>query len=76
MTDQTKYIANARTLWKEGDPEQALMLLSDVSLKEDAGAIFLAGEIHYSMQDWGTALNSFRKVLQLDPSQNAAKTYV
>jgi tetratricopeptide (TPR) repeat protein len=45
-------------------------------LNEDTDAHFLKGEIHYSRQEWGLALNCFRKVLQLDPSQIAAQTYV
>ncbi len=69
-------ILKAKQIWKEGDPGKALMLLSDPSLKGDTDALFLTGEIHYSRQEWGMALNGFRKVLQLDPSQKAAQTYV
>ena len=69
-------ILKAQHTWKEGDPEKALILLGDTSLSEDAESVFLAGEIHYSRQEWGVALNSFRKVLHLDPSQKAAQTYV
>lgn len=69
-------ILKAQHTWKEGDPEKALTLLGETSLSEDAEAVLLAGEIHYSRQEWGMALNSFRKVLQLDPTQKAAQTYV
>lgn len=69
-------ISKAQQSWKEGDPEKALILLSDVSLKADADALFLAGEIHYSRQNWGEALNSFRHVLQIDPNRKASQTYV
>jgi hypothetical protein len=69
-------ILKAKHTWKDGNPEQALRLLDVFSLKEDTDAHFLKGEIHYSRQEWGLALNCFRKVLHLDPSQIAAQTYV
>jgi len=69
-------ILKAQHTWKDGNPEKALKLLDDPSLKGDTAALFLIGEIRYSRQEWGAALNSFRKVLQLDPLHKAAQTYV
>lgn len=66
----------ARREWKEGRPERALSLLKESALKDDPGALFLQGEIQYSMQNWGEALNSFRKCLRYDPYSREAKTYV
>lgn len=69
-------IAEAHELWKSGSPEKALALLEHDALKESTEAIFLKGEILYSMQNWGGALNSFRHCLLLDPGFKAAQTYV
>jgi len=66
----------AERVWKEGDSEQALALLSDPSLKDNPQANFLTGEILYNNQKWGLALNSFRHCLQLDPGNLAAQTYI
>ncbi len=71
-----KLIAEARILWKGGNSEKALELLGDPALIEEIDAIFLSGEIHYNNQNWGAALNCFRKCLQLKPAFTAAQTYV
>ena len=69
-------IADARILWKEGNPERALKLLGDSTLSENIEAIFLSGEIHYNNQNWGAALNCFRHCLQINSGISAAQTYV
>jgi len=69
-------IAEAQIWWKEGDSDKALELLSIPALEENCPAVFLAGEIHYNNQNWGKALNCFRKCLQLNPDLTAAQTYV
>ncbi|MCK9410849.1 MAG: hypothetical protein M0Q53_01020 [Prolixibacteraceae bacterium] len=69
-------ILKARQLRDHGDFQGALTLLDQPSLKEDAEAAFLCGEIHYNNQNWGVALNRFRHCLQIDPSRTAAQTYV
>lgn len=69
-------IAEALRIWKEGEAQMALQLLSDPNLAENIEAQFLAGEIHYNSQNWGAALNSFRKCLQIDPTMRSAQTYV
>jgi tetratricopeptide (TPR) repeat protein len=69
-------ILRARQLRGQGDFQEALNLLDQPFLKEDAEAVFLAGEIHYSRQDWGPALNCFRRCLQINPDFVAAQTYV
>jgi tetratricopeptide (TPR) repeat protein len=69
-------ISAARKARENGDMDKALTLLEDPSLKENPEALFLAGEIHYNKQNWGSALNSFRKSLHADPDQPSARTYV
>ncbi|MEK7718022.1 MAG: tetratricopeptide repeat protein, partial [Bacteroidota bacterium] len=69
-------ILKAQQLRDQGDFKEALKLLDQPSLKEDAEAAFLAGEIHYNNQNWGDALNSFRHCLQIDPAKTGAQTYV
>jgi len=69
-------IREARVAWKDGDAARALELLGTPALCENAEAIFLAGEIHYSMQNWGKALNCFRHCLLINPDFDGALTYV
>jgi hypothetical protein len=69
-------ISSAREIWKAGESERALQLLGNPELFENADAFFLSGEIHYSCQAWGPALNCFRRSLQIDPDYAAAQTYV
>jgi hypothetical protein len=69
-------IAEASGAWKNGNPERALSLLGVNVLKDSPEAVFLKGEIHYSLQNWGEALNCFRLCLHLDPDFVAAQTYV
>jgi len=69
-------ILEIQQIWKDGDAEKALLLLNDPSFNEEAEAFFLAGEIEYSRQNWGAALNFFRRCLQLNPGMFAAQTYV
>jgi tetratricopeptide (TPR) repeat protein len=69
-------IADARQAWKEGNTGKALERLDDPTLKENEEALFLMGEIHYNMQNWGKALNCFRRCLQIKPDFEAAQTYV
>ncbi len=76
MTDSADMIEKARITRKGGRLEEALLLLEHPLLKENATAAFLAGEIHYSLQNWGDALNKFRRCLQIDPNLEAAQTYV
>jgi tetratricopeptide (TPR) repeat protein len=62
--------------WKVGDTAGALELLDSPILKRNAEAFFLKGEIHYSRQNWGTALNCFRQCQHINPDFAAAQTYV
>jgi len=74
--DSMNLVSIARKVWKEGDVAGALSSLEDPALLGNPEAQFLAGEIHYNNQNWGSALNSFRRCLQLDSNQVAAQTYV
>jgi len=69
-------IVEARATWQGGDSERALEVLSHPSLEENAHALFLMGEIHYSRQNWGTALNCFRRCRLINPNFDGALTYV
>jgi hypothetical protein len=74
--DTADLIIEARMAWKAGDSARGLELLGHPSLNENAEALFLMGEIYYSMQQWGTALNCFRHCQQINPDFEAAQTYV
>jgi len=69
-------INEARIVWKEGDSAMALELLGNHILNENEETNFLMGEIYYSRQEWGAALNCFRRCLQISPGSGAAQTYV
>ena len=69
-------ILEIQQIWKDGDAEKALQILNDPSFNEEAEALFLAGEIEYSRQNWGAALNFFRRCLQINPEMFSAQTYV
>jgi tetratricopeptide (TPR) repeat protein len=76
MNNPTEILASARIALKEGDSEKAIKLLEDNCLKENASALFLMGEIFYNRQEWGSALNSFRRCQILEPNQKAAQAYI
>lgn len=69
-------VETARRMWKEGDPLAALEILGTVAPANEQEASFLAGEIHYSLQNWGAALNCFNACLRLDPELQPALSYV
>ena len=76
MNEPDLLIEKARLSWKGEDHREALRLLEDPLLQDNSEAALLAGEIHYSCQNWGAALNKFRHFLQIDPQLKAAQTYV
>jgi hypothetical protein len=75
-SEMADLIRDARISWKEGNTSEALELLGLPALHDNAEAIFLAGEIHYSMQSWGKALNCFWHCLLINPDFEGAQTYV
>jgi len=65
-------------LIREGSLQEAEML-ADEALRmnaEDAGLHFRMGQIHYRRQQWGRAINSFQRVLELDPAYPGAKEQI
>jgi tetratricopeptide (TPR) repeat protein len=75
-SDAIDMISEARLAWKAGDSAGAIDLLGDPILNENEEANFLAGEIYYSSQEWGAALNCFRHCLRINPDFGAAQTYI
>jgi tetratricopeptide (TPR) repeat protein len=66
----------ARAALDEGKPEEVLSLLNTSNAYKSAGIYFLKGEASYHLQQWGSALNYFRKVLELAPEDSKAKAYI
>lgn len=57
---------------------EAQTLIDDL-LKEnpnDEALYFLQGEIEYKQQHWGKAINSYNKVLELNPDYPEAKSRI
>jgi Flp pilus assembly protein TadD len=66
----------ARTAMDEGNPEAVLSVLNTSKAYKSARIYFLQGEAFYHLQQWGNALNYFRKVLELAPEDSKAKAYI
>lgn len=69
-------IKSAREALEGGDLELCLEILDNEGLLNSAEANFLKGEAFYKSQKWGEALNSFQKVLEIDPENKNARAYV
>jgi hypothetical protein len=75
MSELALIISNARTALERNQPNEALVILSQLSVANDAEVIFLKGEINYKLQRWGDALNHFNSYLELFPSDKKAESY-
>jgi tetratricopeptide (TPR) repeat protein len=69
-------IKSAREAFVNGDLELTLKILDNEKLLESAEACFLRGEAFYKSQKFGDSLNNFKKVLEINPENENAQTYV
>lgn len=56
-------------------PREALAILKSQFSGNDFEILFLKGEIHYKLQEWGEALNHFNLFLEKFPTDTKALAY-
>jgi len=62
-------------LWAE-KAEEAQRLFSEITEVNSVEYLFVRGELEQKFQQWGRAQNSFARVLEIDPSNQQAKTRI
>ncbi|MCE1199286.1 MAG: hypothetical protein LWW85_09995 [Marinilabiliales bacterium] len=67
---------HARQLWKNGEALQALTVLKALEPGDSWEVDFLAGEIHYSLHNWGEAMNGFNRCLRKNGQSQEAENYL
>ena len=75
MIESALIISAAKKELEQGRPEEALIILDNLTLAKNGEAIFLKGEIYFKLQKWGEALNQFSLFLEQFPSDTKAKSY-
>jgi len=74
--DDNYIIKSAQEAFEQGRMEEALSILKVEALNNDITALYMKGEASYNLQRWGEALNYFRIVVENNPGDIKAKTYV
>jgi hypothetical protein len=76
MRDIIHILVDAKILFNEGKPDEALLILNEIGEVKNAEVLFLKGEIFYKLQRWGDALNCFRRYCIIEPDNPAVNTYI
>ena len=63
LLDEEKAV-KARELFQKIDPENSAFYL------------FIKGLLEQKFQEWGAAINSFQKVLEIEPNNSEAKNHI
>jgi tetratricopeptide (TPR) repeat protein len=74
LKTQHNRLTGAERLIENGNITEAASLLDIPEMEKLAGCHYLRGRIHMKQQDWGSALNAFRRCLELDPEHAKAGT--
>ena len=69
-------LSDAKIAFAEGNVEEALRLVDDLTGIEDFDLWFFRGEIYFKLQRWGNALNCFRRAGVIAPENVQVNTYV
>ena len=69
-------LSDAKIAFAEGNVEEALRLVDDLTGIEDFDLWFFMGEIYFKLQRWGNALNCFRRAGVIAPENVQVNTYV
>ncbi len=71
-------VQKIRDLFDASQLEEAELILSGYLAVNDgdAEAYFLSGQIYYRKQEWGKAINQFRRALEIDPEYPGAKSQI
>ena len=75
MIESALIISAAKKELEQGRPEEALIILDNLTLAKNGEAIFCKGEIYFKLQKWGEALNQFSLFLEQFPADTKAKSY-
>lgn len=75
MRELENIISSAKEALGQNKPENALAILENLPIADNAEVMFLRGEIYFKLQKWGEALNSFSLFLEQFPSDAKAQSY-
>ena len=75
MGEEEAILKSAKEALEQNRHEEALVILDKIVSKNNGEAIFLKGEIHFKLQQWGDALNQFSRYLDQYPSDTKAESY-
>jgi tetratricopeptide (TPR) repeat protein len=68
-------LSEAKKMLDLNQPEEALVILDQLTGENIGEAIFMKGEIYFKLQKWGEALNHFLRYLEQFPSDKKAESY-
>lgn len=69
-------LSDAKIAFAEGNVEEALRLVDNLTGIEDFDLWFFRGEIYFKLQRWGNTLNCFRRAGVIAPENVQVNTYV
>lgn len=75
MNDLKLILDTARKEIDLNRPEEALVILNQVTGENLGEVIFMKGEIYFKLQKWGEALNQFSQYLEQFPLDKKAESY-
>ena len=75
MREPDLSLVAAKELLGQNKPEEALVILNQISDESNGEVIFIKGEIYFKLQNWGEALNHFSLFLEKFPTDKKAESY-
>ena len=75
MEEFETILVSAKEALEQNRTEDALTILNETAIANNAELIFLKGEIYFKLQRWGEALNEFSLFLEQNPSDPKAEAY-
>ena len=76
MNEDNNLIKNARDAFEAGRMEEVLNILNGEIINEHISVLYLKGEALYNLQRWGDSLNIYIKIIEKNPEDTKAKTYI
>ncbi|WP_372773449.1 tetratricopeptide repeat protein [Mangrovibacterium sp.] len=78
MTEMKPQIDKIRDLITENQLAEATCIIQDglATRADDADLHFLLGQINVKQEKWGSAINQFNRVLEIDPDYPAAQSRI
>jgi hypothetical protein len=75
MNESWQVTGDAKKALEQNNPEEALVILDQISTEDNIETLFLKGEIYFKLQRWGEALNQFSLYLECFPEDKKATSY-